>query len=109
MKRLTRLTTSSALITAAFLLALASGQGQQAQQQQAGAPEIKQAIQHDVSPPLRDIAVPPQPRLTREAEPVRRLPVQLSPIEQEDSVVQKMVGPLVGTTPGLNFAGVGNG
>ena len=109
MKRLTRLTTSSALITAAFLLALASGQGQQAQQQQAGAPEIKQAIQHDVSPPLRDIARPPQPRLTREAEPVRRLPVKLPITEQQDAAVQTILGPLVGTTPGLSFAGVGNG
>jgi hypothetical protein len=109
MNRLTRLITSSALITAAFLLALASGHGQQTQQQQAGRPEIKQSIQHDVSPPLRDIARPPQPRLTREAEPVRRLPVTLPITEQQDTALQTIVGPLVGTTPGLSFAGVGNG
>jgi hypothetical protein len=109
MNRLTRLTTSSVLITAAFLLAVASGQGQQAQQQQVALPEIKQSIQHDVSPPLRDIARPPQPRLTREAEPVRRLPVQLARTEQQDAAVQTIVGPLVGTIPGLSFAGVGNG
>jgi hypothetical protein len=107
MNRLARLTISSVLIGAAFLLAFASGQGQQ--QQQVGLPQVQQAINHDVSPPLRDIARPPQPRPIREAEPVRRLPVQLSPVQQEDSVVQRMVGPLVGTTPGLNFAGVGNG
>jgi hypothetical protein len=109
MNKITRLITSSLLIGTALLLALASGQGQQQPLQQAGPPEINQSIKHDVSPPLRDIAVPPQPRLTREAEPVRRLPVQVSPVEQQDSVVQRMVGPLVGTTPGLNFAGVGNG
>src|SRR5437867_975930 len=102
MNRLARLTTSSVLITAAFLLALASGQGQQAQQQQAALPEIKQSIQHDVSLPLRDIARPPQPRLTREAEPVRRLPVQLPITEQQDAAVQTIVGPLVGTIPGLS-------
>jgi len=110
MNYVTRLISSTALIGAAFLLALASGQGQQQpQQQQAGPPEIRQEIKHDVSPPLRAIARPPQPRLTREAEPVRRLPVKLPRIEQEDASVQRMVGPLVGTTPGLNFAGVGNG
>src|ERR1043165_6573567 len=107
MNKVLRLTISTILIGSAFFLAFASGHGQQ--QQQVGRPEINVSIKHDVSPPLRDIARPPQPRLTREAEPVRRLPVQLSPIEQEDSVVQSMVGPLVGTTPGLNFAGVGNG
>jgi hypothetical protein len=106
MNRLARLTISSVLIGAAFLLAFASGQDQP---QQAGQPQVQQAINHDVSPPLRDIARPPQPRSIREAEPVRRLPVQLSPVQQEDSVVQRMAGPLVGTTPGLNFAGVGNG
>lgn len=107
MNNLTRFTLSSVLIGTAFLLAFASGQGQQ--EQQAGPPQVQQSINHDVSPPLRDIAHPPQPRAVREAEPVRRLPVQLSPVQQEDSVVQRMAGPLVGTTPGLNFAGVGNG
>src|SRR5438477_8407627 len=109
MNRLTRLTISSVLIGVASLLVLASGQGQQQPQQQAGPPEIRQSIKHDVSPPLRDIAQPPEPRAVREAEPVRRLPVQLSPVQQQDSVVQQMVGPLVGTTPGLSFAGLGNG
>src|SRR5207237_3702692 len=52
---------------------------------------------------------PPQPVAIREAEPVRRLPVQLLETQQQDPVAQINVGPLVGTTPGLNFAGVGNG
>jgi len=107
MNKALRLSISTVLIGSGFFLAFTSGQGQQ--QQQAARPEINPSIKHDVSPPLRDIAQPPQPRLTREAEPVRRLPVRLSPIEQQDSAVQKMVGPLVGTTPGLNFAGVGTG
>lgn len=106
MNSLARLTISSVLIAAAFVLAFASGQDQP---QQAGQSQVQQAINHDVSPPLRDIARPPQPRAIREAEPARRLPVQFSPVQQEDSVVQRMAGPLVGTTPGLNFAGVGNG
>ena len=108
MNKLTRFITSTLLMGAAFLLALASGQGQE-QQQQAGPPQITQSNRHDVSLPLRDIAQPPHPRLTREAEPVRRLPVQFPKTEQQDWVVQTAVGPLVGTTPGLNFAGVGNG
>src|SRR5438045_299474 len=107
MNKLAKFITSGVLIGSAFLLALASGRAQP--QQQVSAPQVQQAIKHDVSPPLRDIARPPQPRAIREAEPVRRLPVQLSPVQQEDSVVQAVVGPLVGTTPGLNFAGVGNG
>jgi hypothetical protein len=107
MNTVTRLTTSSLLIGAALVLALGSDQGQE--QQQAGPPEIRQSIKHDVSPPLRDIARPPKPRGFREAEPVRRLPVQMPKFEQQDSVVQTMIAPLVGTTPGLNFAGVGNG
>ncbi len=107
MNKVARLTIASVLMGAAFLLALTSGRGQQ--EQQAGLPQINQSIKHDVSLPLRDIARPAQPRAIREAEPLRRLPVQLSPIQQADPVVQITLGPLVGTTPGLNFAGVGNG
>src|SRR3989440_12133894 len=107
MNKVSRLSLSGLLVGSAFLLALASGRAQP--QQPVSAPEVQQAIKHDVSPPLRDIAQPPQPRLVREAEPVRRLPVQLSPVQQQDGVVQAVVGPLVGTTPGLSFAGVGNG
>jgi hypothetical protein len=107
MNKLVKFISSGVLIGSAFLLAVMSGRAEP--QQQVSAPQVQQAIKHDVSPPLRDIARPPQPRAIREAEPVRRLPVQLSPVQQEDSVVQAVVGPLVGTTPGLNFAGVGKG
>jgi len=107
MNTVTRVTTSSLLIATAFVLALASGQGQA--QQQAARPEIRQSIKHDLSPPLRAIARPPQPRGFREAEPLRRLPVQMPKFEQQDSALQRMLAPLVGTTPGLNFPGVGTG
>lgn len=109
MNYVTRLIGSILLIGTGLLLALASGQGQQPEQEQAGPPDLRQEIKHDVSPPLRAIARAPQPRRSREAEPVRPLPVQLPRIEQEDPVVQRTLAPLVGTTPGLNFAGVGNG
>jgi hypothetical protein len=110
MKKLTRLTVSTILVGTAFLLALASGQDQQQpQQEQVGLPVVRQEIKHDVSLPLRDIARPPQPRLTREAEPVRRLPVQAGKFEEQDAAVQTIPGPFVGTTAGLNFAGVGYG
>src|SRR5437588_5282758 len=102
-----RLTISSALVASAFMLAFATGQGRA--QEQATRPQVQQAIQHDVSPPLRDIARPPQIRAIHEAEPRRLLPVASSPFQQQDAVEQTSVGPLVGTTPLLNFAGIGNG
>lgn len=107
MKKTLVLTISTALSAAALLAALAHGQGQSQEQSGAGQPEVSQSIHHDVSPPLRDIHTP---RLT---DVQREKPLHLIPggptQNQDDPVVQRSAGPLVGTTDLLNFVGVGDG
>src|SRR5262249_52560396 len=72
-----------------------------------GRPEVTPAIQHDVSPPLRELHIPPRSDRPRE-HPLRSVNLHSGP-SQPDPVVQATAGPLVSTTPGLNIAGVGNG
>jgi hypothetical protein len=75
---------------------------------QAGAVEVSAAIHHDVSPPLWSI--PAQaPRLEPREKPVHPLPMAPAGQLQPDPVLQTAVGPAVATTPGLSFAGVGDG
>jgi hypothetical protein len=70
--------------------------------------EVSAASHHDVSPPLISIS-PKAPRLERNEKPVHPLPLQVGPV-QPDPVAQTTAGgPLVATTAGLNFAGVGDG
>ena len=69
--------------------------------------EVSAAVQHDVSPALREL--PDRPGLERKRNrPLGMLP-QPPGQEQPDPVLQLQSGPLVGTTAGLGFAGVGNG
>jgi hypothetical protein len=65
------------------------------------------AVQHDVSPPLRNIPPPVrQPGFKEQGVG----PIPLARIfQQPDPVLQSAVGPAVATTAGLGFAGVGNG
>ena len=98
------------LITMALCAAALSPvlvQGRNQSQEQSSKPEIQQAIHHDVSPPLRDI--PSAPRSTEKKVERRLLLPTAASQNQQDPVVQGNVAPLVGTTSGLNFAGVGNG
>jgi hypothetical protein len=75
---------------------------------QSEAVEVSAAVHHDVSPPLRSI--PPQaPRLGLREKPMHPLPLGPAGELQPDPVLQSTVGPAVATTPGLSFAGVGNG
>jgi len=104
MKKVFALFFMTVLGAAALLPVLVKGQGQS---QNAPQPEVQQAIHHDVSPPLRDIAGTPGAEGRRE-KPLRLVPLGPSQ-HQEDPVVQGNVNPLVATTSGLNFAGVGNG
>ncbi len=69
--------------------------------------EVTPATHHDVSPPLREIEQRIEKRGFR-IKPVGPIPHE-EHVSVEDPVVQTTVGPLVGTTAGLNFAGVGNG
>ena len=105
MKKVFALIVFSALAASMFFFVLARGQGQS--EEQSPQAEVKHAIHHDVSPPLRDIQSLPRAEAQRE-RPLRSIPN--GPFQnQEDPAVQANVGPLVGTTPGLNFAGVGEG
>ncbi len=94
------------------LVAAAAGAG--AQGVSAGGPpgtipgvEVSAAVRADVSPPLSEM---PSAEKTYAAfqRPWLRLSVPVGP-EQPDGAVQTIAGPLVGTTSGLNFAGVGQG
>ena len=69
--------------------------------------EVTQAIQHDVSPPLRDIPSAPQSDVRRE-RPLRPIPANILAREQPDPVVQSTTGPSVVSTPGLGFPGAGS-
>jgi hypothetical protein len=65
-------------------------------------------VHHDVSPRLRDMPLIP-PRAERRVIP-RRLVFRGQPSVQADPVIQSStIGPLVSTTSGLNFDGVGQG
>jgi hypothetical protein len=72
-------------------------------------PEANKAVHHDVSPPLRDI--PPGVDLRPKHEkPLGRIHPPGRPLSSSpDPVLQTSAGPLVATTTGLNFDGVGNG
>jgi hypothetical protein len=79
-----------------------------AQGQQARASTQLRFVHHDVSPRLRDMP-PIPPREERRVIP-RRLIYRGHPSGQADSGVQSSaVSPLVSTTSGLNFDGVGQG
>src|SRR6266851_2299697 len=107
MKKVFALLITMALCTAALLPVLVQSQGQSGERSNGPKAEIQQAIHHDVSPPLRDISGTPGAEGKRE-KPLRLIPLGTSQ-HQEDPVVQGNVNPLVATTSGLNFAGVGNG
>ena len=95
----------AAAIAAVFLLGASAG----AQNVQTG-PEVIQAVQHDVSPALRDLA----PGQEVAGEIKREMPLRLfhpagQAQSQADPVLQSTVGTSSDITPGSNFAGVGEG
>lgn len=71
-------------------------------------PDVQQAIQHDVSQPLRDLPGSRRSDARRE-KPLRIIPRGGANGNLQDEALQSTTGPLVGTSTGLNFAGVGNG
>lgn len=72
-----------------------------------GRPENTPEVKHDVSPPLRQLQVPPRSDAPRE-RPLRTIP-QGPGSNQPDSVLQIASGPQVLTTNSVSFPGVGNG
>jgi hypothetical protein len=74
-----------------------------------GPVELNPAVQHDVSPPLFSMAaLSPGAEVQRE-KPLRLIPPNQPANDRPDPALQTSTGPLVSTTSGLNFAGVGNG
>src|SRR5690349_16164059 len=69
--------------------------------------EVSPAVHYDVSPPLWQIPPKPEQPGPREKHH-HRLPLA-SGTGAPDPVLQSTAGPLVATTGGLNFPGVGNG
>ena len=76
----------------------------------AGKAIVAAPVHHDVSRPLRDIA-PQLPKFEAPHEKPRPLPFHAAGLPEgaEDPVAQTSANVLVATTPGLNFAGVGDG
>jgi hypothetical protein len=107
MKKLPALLVAVALCLALLPAGLVRAQGAP---NAAGPPEVSPAVQHDVSPPLRDIpTAPPRSGAPRE-KPLRLVPPRGTTGNQPDPVVQSSTpGPGIAATNGLNFAGVGNG
>src|SRR5258708_5699079 len=72
------------------------------------AQEVTQDVQHDVSPPLRDIVAPPSDFKPVHEKHLGRIPAPPS-TGQPDPVIQSSAGPRVAVTNGSNFDGVGTG
>lgn len=106
MKKVFPLIVFSALAASTFLFVLAHGKSPS--QEQSPQVETQEAIHHDVSRPLRDIQSSARSNVRIVEKRLRLTPPQ-SASHQQDPALQGAVGPLVGTTAGLNFAGVGNG
>jgi hypothetical protein len=78
--------------------------------QSAGPVEVSPAVHSDVSPPLGSIRAAQSPGAEQRREmPLRPIPQNQLVTNDPDGAVQTTAGPSVGTTNGLNFAGVGNG
>jgi len=72
--------------------------------------EVTAAVQHDVSPPLRGMSSESPGAESHREKPLRTFPGSASNNLQADPAVQSGTsGPVVATTNGLNFAGVGKG
>ena len=78
--------------------------------QAVGPVEVTNALRSDVSPPLRNIKAALSPGAEQHRErPLKPIPQRDLSTNGPDAAVQSAPGPLVGSTAGLNFAGVGNG
>jgi hypothetical protein len=74
-----------------------------------GPVEVSSAVQHDVSRPLFSMDSLSRVAEMRREKPLRLIPQNLLATNGPDTAVQSTGGPLVNTTFGLNFPGVGNG
>lgn len=101
------------LMLAAMLVPAAFGQSSiAAPPDLIGPVEVSGAVYSDVSGPLSDMQglAPAAPTDKEKKEkPLHVLPNMGNALNQDDGALQTTVGPLAGTTNGLNFAGVGQG
>jgi hypothetical protein len=98
---------STAVILLTLLSLLGTPGVQAAPPQGSGGPEVSPAVHHDVSAPLRNMTAAQvnRPKHQKNLKPL----MHAAPTNLVDPVIQTVQGPLVATTAGLNFAGVGNG
>ncbi len=112
---LRRLTIGLLVLVMALALMPAAAFGQSsaaASKDPIGPVEVSSAVYSDVSAPVRDlVGVAPAAPTDKEKKekPLRVLPNMGNALNQTDGAQQTTVGPLVSTTGGLNFAGVGQG
>ena len=101
---------SLAAVVGALSLPIASGgaHGQGPAGPSSPPVEVTAAIQHDVSPPLRDMRSDHRSDAPRE-HPLRPIPANVLAHQPPDPVVQSSTVPNVTVTNGLNIAGVGAG
>jgi len=104
-------------LSASALVALLASCGQGAAEQAAtedfvsatGPVEVNYAIQADVSPRLRDLPARQAGRQDKQEKKRKEIPAGHAVNDRDDGALQAAPGPLLGTTPLLNFAGVGEG
>jgi hypothetical protein len=104
----------STTLLAVFLVGspMAAQAAQASKPEPVGPVEVSSAVYSDVSAPLSEMTglAPTAPTDKEKKEkPLRVLPNMGNSLDQVDGALQTAAGPLVGTTSGLNFAGVGQG
>jgi len=72
-----------------------------------GEVEVSESVHHDVSPPLRGQSASSPGAEQHREKPLRPVPQRDLVNNEPDAAVQSATGPSIGTTTGLNFAGVG--
>jgi hypothetical protein len=95
----------------ASMIGLVGRAGANPQKQDPGAPVliVDNAIHSDVSPPLRNMTAAPTSPDSKRVKEHRSLPIGDAGRNRADPVIQSSPGGPLAPTPGLNFAGVGNG
>ena len=105
----------SLLLVVVFLIGstISAQAGQASNRDDVGLVEVSAAVNSDVSGPVSElVGVAPTEADSKDKEkekPLRALPNMGNMLNQIDPAVQTVSGPLVGTTNGLNFAGIGQG
>jgi len=100
--RITKVFAAAGMLTALFGVTLAA-------QNDNGRPEVSQAVNHDVSPPLNGMQPSVRGKDAKTDKPLRPIPQNVLQTNVPDPVVQSLATPFAGPSGSLNFAGVGDG